>query len=449
MKALLGGLVAVLALAWAAAWSLAPASTAHPWWIAYQQLLYLSGLLAIGLLSLATFLAARPAWLETPLGGMDRIYRTHKWAGILGGVFAILHWLIEMSDDLLKSSIGRAGRVPKEKFGNILDSLRHLAGDLGEWGFYLLVVLVAITLWQRFPYRNWRFLHRAMPVLYLLLAFHSVLLALDFLDVAVARGFQPGDQRRHRQPAAGRRLARFAGGNAETAGGEQCRQAMMDPVHDVSPCQRRRDTPSVLVIAAFGIGVAGDAIGLAAHFLVAPFPVRHLAVLAHPLRQPGDALRRRPGIDAAQQLGAVAAAAAVAGVGDQPGGDFSGNFRVDRRILAKMPVELAHHLPPRRRRQHRRGEGQVAAAAFFADQRLADRREEMAAAGAGAAEDEGGKAGRQGDQEQGAQCHFHRRAPQRLATKLSQSPFSWAVQARPRTSSQLRLNHFSTLAGSA
>ncbi|NHC06201.1 ferredoxin reductase family protein [Azonexus fungiphilus] len=177
MKALLGGLVAVLALAWAAAWSLAPASTAHPWWIAYQQLLYLSGLLAIGLLSLATFLAARPAWLETPLGGMDRIYRTHKWAGILGGVFAILHWLIEMSDDLLKSSIGRAGRVPKEKFGNILDSLRHLAGDLGEWGFYLLVVLVAITLWQRFPYRNWRFLHRAMPVLYLLLAFHSVLLA--------------------------------------------------------------------------------------------------------------------------------------------------------------------------------------------------------------------------------------------------------------------------------
>ncbi|WP_051295180.1 ferric reductase-like transmembrane domain-containing protein [Azonexus hydrophilus] len=170
-------LTATLALLWG--WDVwqAPASPAHPWWIARQEAMYLSGLLAIGLMSLAMYLATRPAWLETPLGGMDSVYRAHKWAGIVGGSFAILHWLVEMSDDILKSTIGRAGRVPKEKATGLLDSMQDLAEDFGEWGFYILLVLLAITLWQRFPYRPWRFLHRAMPVIYLLLAFHSVLLA--------------------------------------------------------------------------------------------------------------------------------------------------------------------------------------------------------------------------------------------------------------------------------
>ena len=169
--------VGVLALAWGWSVQQMPASLAHPLWIARQEAMYLSGLLSIGLMSLAMYLATRPLWLEGAFGGMDRIYRAHKWAGILGGSFAILHWLVEMSDDILKSTIGRAGRVPKEEAAGLLGSMRGLAEDMGEWGFYLLLALLAITLWRRFPYRSWRFLHRAMPVIYLVLAFHSVLLA--------------------------------------------------------------------------------------------------------------------------------------------------------------------------------------------------------------------------------------------------------------------------------
>jgi predicted ferric reductase len=172
---------AALGLAWG--WDVlnAPALAAHPWWIARQELMYLSGLWSIGLMSLAMYLATRPVWLEKPLGGMDRVYRTHKWAGILAGVFAIMHWLVKESDGLLKSLIGREGRVPKEKFVGLLENLRHLGKDFGEWGFYILLVLLAITLWKRFPYRPWRFLHRAMPVIYLLLAFHAVFLSpLDY-----------------------------------------------------------------------------------------------------------------------------------------------------------------------------------------------------------------------------------------------------------------------------
>jgi predicted ferric reductase len=36
--------------------------------------------------------------------------------------------------------------------------------------------MLVITLWKKFPYRAWSLLHQAMPVLYLMLAFHSLLL---------------------------------------------------------------------------------------------------------------------------------------------------------------------------------------------------------------------------------------------------------------------------------
>lgn len=178
MKTLLGSLIALVTLVWG--WDVVNAVTppgTHPLWMARQEALYLSGLLSIALMSLAMLLATRPAWLEAPLGGMDRIYRTHKWAAILAISFAAVHWLIELSGDILKSTIGRVGRLPKEKFTGLLEVLRDLAEDMGEWALYALLIMLVITLWKRFPYRAWRFMHRAMPVLYLMLTFHAALLA--------------------------------------------------------------------------------------------------------------------------------------------------------------------------------------------------------------------------------------------------------------------------------
>lgn len=178
MKTFLAILLAAVTAVWG--WDLmstvAPPN-AHALWLARQHALTLSGYLSVALLSVAMLLATRPLWAEAPLGGMDRVYRTHKWAGILAIAFAALHWLVEMSDDVLKGSIGREGRPPKEKFAGLLEAMRHLAEDMGEWAIYALLAMLAITLWKRFPYHAWRFLHRAMPVLYLMLAFHAALLA--------------------------------------------------------------------------------------------------------------------------------------------------------------------------------------------------------------------------------------------------------------------------------
>jgi predicted ferric reductase len=178
MKTLLASLVVLVSLLWG--WDIfvnggsAGGSLA---WAVRQEGLYLSGLLSIAMMSLAMFLAARPTWLEVPLGGLDRMYRTHKWAGILAVGFAVLHWSIEMSSDILKAVIGREGRVPEVKYNGLLEVLRDLAEDMGEWAIYAVLAMLVLTLWKRFPYRPWRFLHQAMPVLYLMLAFHAALLA--------------------------------------------------------------------------------------------------------------------------------------------------------------------------------------------------------------------------------------------------------------------------------
>lgn len=178
MTPLLAGLLLIVTLAWG--WDIASdvsAPSASMAWTLRQHALYLSGLYAIALMSLAMMLSTRPAWLERPLGGMDRVYRSHKWAGILAVGFAVMHWLIEMSDDVLKSLVGREGRWHKEKYAGFLEVLRDLGEDMGEWAIYVVLAMVAVTLWKRFPYRIWRYLHRVMPILYLMLAFHAVMLA--------------------------------------------------------------------------------------------------------------------------------------------------------------------------------------------------------------------------------------------------------------------------------
>src|SRR5690606_38069234 len=55
--------------------------------------------------------------------------------------------------------------------------LRGPAKDVGEWAFYLLLALVALTLLTRLlAYQPWRLLHRVMPLLFLALALHTVVL---------------------------------------------------------------------------------------------------------------------------------------------------------------------------------------------------------------------------------------------------------------------------------
>lgn len=151
----------------------APPAWGNVWWWR-EQLILLTGLAAWGLMSLLMVLAVRPQWLEKPLGGLDKGYRLHKWAGIGAIVMALLHYGVKLSRSVIVLWVERPPRVPRPDWW--LNDFRHLAEDMGEWAVWFLAAMLVITLWQRFPYHLWRYLHKLLAGLYLVLAFHAVVL---------------------------------------------------------------------------------------------------------------------------------------------------------------------------------------------------------------------------------------------------------------------------------
>jgi len=57
------------------------------------NMVQLTGVVAIGCMSLAMMLALRPLWPQAWLGGLDKMYRLHKWLGISALIVSIIHWL--------------------------------------------------------------------------------------------------------------------------------------------------------------------------------------------------------------------------------------------------------------------------------------------------------------------------------------------------------------------
>ncbi|MGC2854978.1 ferric reductase-like transmembrane domain-containing protein [Novispirillum sp. DQ9] len=168
----------VLLSAWAVT-AAVPQATVFSW---RGTMVDLTGVLGMGAMSLAMILALRPAVLEPVLGGLDKGYRLHKWLGITGLVVSIVHWLWVQGP---KWAVGwgllerpqRGPRVPLDSaLFEFLRSQRGLAEGIGEWAFYGAAVLIVVALVKVVPYGWFRRLHRLIPVAYLALVFHAVVL---------------------------------------------------------------------------------------------------------------------------------------------------------------------------------------------------------------------------------------------------------------------------------
>ena len=68
-----------------------------------KALTLLSGALSLGWMGFCMLLALRPAWLERSLGGLDKLYHVHKWAGITAVLLVVAHWLLILSPRTLAS----------------------------------------------------------------------------------------------------------------------------------------------------------------------------------------------------------------------------------------------------------------------------------------------------------------------------------------------------------
>jgi predicted ferric reductase len=146
-------------------------------------LMQYSGVLGIGVMSLAMLLALRPVRLEPALGGLDKMYRLHKWLGIAGLVLSVSHWLMAQGPKWLVDLgwLTRPARGPRPvllpgSVQQLLASQHGWAEGVGEWAFYAAVLLMVLALIKRFPYRYFFKTHYFLAVAYLALVLHSVVL---------------------------------------------------------------------------------------------------------------------------------------------------------------------------------------------------------------------------------------------------------------------------------
>jgi len=141
-----------------------------------------TGVIAIGAMSVAMILALRPQWPERWFGGLDKMYRLHKWLGIGALVVAVIHWLWAQGPKwavgwgLLERPVRGPRHAIEDPIQAFFMSLRGTAEGWGEWAFYASVLLIALALIAYFPYRIFYKTHRLLALAYLVLVFHSVVL---------------------------------------------------------------------------------------------------------------------------------------------------------------------------------------------------------------------------------------------------------------------------------
>ncbi len=116
------------------------------------------GAASIILMSWSFLLAVRLRWMERFFGGLDSIYRVHRWAGTLAVVLMFLHTSIEPE---IEGGIRGASR-----------SVAETAEDLAGTGELMIYGLVALSLVRIFPYRLWRLTHKLLGIPFAFACWH-------------------------------------------------------------------------------------------------------------------------------------------------------------------------------------------------------------------------------------------------------------------------------------
>lgn len=115
------------------------------------------GSVSILLMAWSNVLSTRASILETLFGGLDRVYRWHRWFGALA-VGAM--WLHTQTIDDVKGIRGASRDVAKA------------AEDLAETATNLLYALVGISILRWIPTRWWRLTHKLLVVPYAFACWH-------------------------------------------------------------------------------------------------------------------------------------------------------------------------------------------------------------------------------------------------------------------------------------
>lgn len=118
-----------------------------------------SGIAAVALMATAALLAARWPWVESFLGGLDRVYAAHKWLGIWALVLACVHFAFKSGH-------------PDWQVLSIVELPSAATRLLRQLSFLALMLIVLLALNRNIPYRVWRWWHKLSGPLFLVVVAH-------------------------------------------------------------------------------------------------------------------------------------------------------------------------------------------------------------------------------------------------------------------------------------
>ncbi|MFS8181247.1 ferric reductase-like transmembrane domain-containing protein [Pseudovibrio denitrificans] len=116
------------------------------------------GMVSLIFMGLLQVMATRMKGVEAVFGPLDRVYVLHKWLAILAIAAAFLH------DSIDADAISKGGETD------------GLAKELGEIGFYGILVLGLGSLATFIPYNIWRWTHRLIGIFFALAAAHYLMI---------------------------------------------------------------------------------------------------------------------------------------------------------------------------------------------------------------------------------------------------------------------------------
>ena len=111
-------------------------------------------------------LAARPRFLETWFGGLDKMYQSHKVLGVAALLLFIAHY----------ATVPRGHEGPPGAAGEQGGPPIDLVGLIAMIGFTLLVIL---SLNRKVPYHRWLPTHRFMGLLFAVVSVHVFMVLYD------------------------------------------------------------------------------------------------------------------------------------------------------------------------------------------------------------------------------------------------------------------------------
>ncbi|EFH8258739.1 iron reductase, partial [Escherichia coli] len=108
------------------------------------------------------------------LGGLDKAWRLHKWAGICAIAFAFAHWLDEKLPQLFVAFgwLTHPGKIVDINLTPVQENWLHAGLLAGECAMFIIIAMVCVSLSKRVPYHLFHLVHRLFPVFYLAIAFH-------------------------------------------------------------------------------------------------------------------------------------------------------------------------------------------------------------------------------------------------------------------------------------